>query len=471
MNADGRSVQGDLRAFSIFDVTQSLLMGRKTARVTLVSGRRKGYVYFRDGQIVSASDDSLQQGEKAVTHIFSWVGGTFTIDFGVQAASVNIDLPTDHLLLEIARNIDEVRRDKGIEREPDEKQGKQIGDAVTDRVGEKLRARLQSVFKDIATKAEPVRERNTASAFDSHLQALLDLHGTLLFLRPGSRPRIKTRQGFATIKDRIIDAAEIHGFLQALLSEREAKEFKENKEVTSYMTSHGLGAFRINVVNEYGSPLVTITRAERTAPQLTQLIQDPGARESLQKIPHGLVVVAGPLGSGKADLVAAMIEDRMSRLDAFAFEFALGVRHVYASERGFCVRHAMPRQDELHVTLRSALDQGPDVLAFVGADPAVFPLALSAAGLHRLVLLTLESHSINDTLARLLRFGEGADQGYLTEGLSQHLRAIIDLGLPAIPGGTPEADVFLVDREAEAFLKSRDGTALRTHRLSHARVG
>ncbi|MAE67872.1 MAG: hypothetical protein CMJ18_26760, partial [Phycisphaeraceae bacterium] len=319
MDDKTRSVSGDLKSFSIFDVTQSLMMGRKTALVTVQSSTRKGYVYFKDGQIVSALDDALNKGEGAVMDIFSWVDGSFCIDFEVQTTDVNIDLPTDHLLLEVARNLDEIRRDHGIEEDTtEESDHREVTGAVKNRFGEKLQKQLNSVFKRVAVQAEPGRDRYTPNAFDALLQALLELSGSVLFLRPGQRPRIKTPEGFATIKEETISADEIQGFLSALLSDAEATDLREIKEVATYFHSPLLGSFKVSVMDEHGSNLVTFTPAGRTVRKLVDLCPDPVTMNQLQQTAEGLVIIAGPLGSCRAELVGAVIEDRMARHDAFA---------------------------------------------------------------------------------------------------------------------------------------------------------
>ena len=70
MTTDNK-VQGDLRSFSIFDITQTLLSGRKTAYVTVNTSNQHGFLYFSGGQIVYAVDDRMNTGEKAVFRIFT----------------------------------------------------------------------------------------------------------------------------------------------------------------------------------------------------------------------------------------------------------------------------------------------------------------------------------------------------------------------------------------------------------------
>lgn len=465
MSEATKSVSGDLKAFNIFDVTQSLMSGRKTALVTVQSSNRKGYVYFRDGQIVSALDDALNKGQSAVMDIFSWTGGSFTIDFEVQPDEVNIDLPTDHLLLEVARNLDEVRHERGMEPEAEADSDEVVGD-LKQRVGDKLRSRLNKVFKEVAVAAEPGRARYTANAFDSLLQALLELSGTVLFLRPGHRPRIKSSNGFATLKDETISADEIEGFLRSLLSEAEATELRETKEVSTFFHSPALGSFKVTIVNEHGSELLTFAPAGRPVPRLDTLCARPEHAQLIQTTNTGLVVVAGPLSSGKATLVSSVIAHHMAARDAFAFQLSDRNRHEFSQESGFCVHRALPAPGAMQAALRGALEQEPDILAIVGAnDPIAFGLALSSAALDRLVVFSLESHTPADTLNRLVRLSRTVDGDSLTSMLAERLRLVVDCA-PGAP-----ADLLPIDHDVADLLREGNVAELKRRRISYHAQG
>jgi len=467
MNDATRSVNGDIKAFNIFDITQSLMSGRKTALVTVQSANRKGYVYFREGQIVSALDDALNKGEQAVMDIFSWTEGTFTIDFDVLPDNVNIELPTDHLLLEVARNLDEVRHDRGLDpdAETDGHEPEDVGSEMKGRVDEKLRTRLNSVFKQVAADAEPGRARYTANAFDSLLQALLELSGTVLFLRADHRPRVKTTTGFATLKDETIAADEIRGFLDGLLSENEARELREAKEVVTFFHSPTMGTFKVTVLNEHGNELVTFAPSGRPVPRLEATAGDFATR--LRETETGLIVVGGPLGSGKGTLVSSILADHMVRRDAFAFQLSDRNRHALSLDSGFCVHRALPAPGALATAVRGALEQEPDILALVGAgNPDALGLALGAAGFDRLVLFALESHTPGDTIARLIRLSRTADGDSLAPLLADRLRLIIDC-----QPDDGAVDILEVDSEIAGLFQSEDTAELRRRRMVAALVG
>lgn len=456
-----RLIHGDLKAFGIFDITQSLMMGRKTAQVTILSGHRKGYVYFKSGQIVAATDDSLATGERAAMNVFSWTGGTFTIDFEREAEEVTIKIPTDTLLLEVARNIDEIKRDEGIKEESIEGSAK-VEDTLRDRVQEKLKSELNSVFRSVAAKVEPQRARYTRNAFDALLQALVDLQGSALFLRPEQRPKIRAANHFISIKDEIISEDELEGFLGCLLSESESRELREQKETTTFLHVAGCGDFLIHALREHGSLLVTFSAASRPLPTLAEAGCPDFIVDFIGGLREGLVVISGPLGSGKSAVIGAALQQHLRIRDAFAIEFASASSFAYANEFGCCVRRGLPRDPSmLHAAVRSALEQSPDVLAFIGdATKESFALALGAAAAHRLVFFALESHSPSDTLARILRLTRSAEGDTLLEPLSERLHLILDLGMPDHEGFR-QITPLVLDRDQRDLLRTGQIDALR----------
>lgn len=461
-------VRGDLAAFNIFDVTQSLMMGRKTAEVTIQNEARIGYIYFQDGQIVAALDDALATGERAAMNLFSWREGTFAIDMGKEPTATNIEMPTDHLLLEVARNMDEVRRDHGLgEEEAPGDPNDEVAANVQERIEDRLRNELNSAFHQVATAAEPARARYTQNAFDACLRELIDLSGTVLFLRPGTQPRIKTSQGFETMRGEVIDGDEVDSFLNGLLSDRETVELRERKEVTTFFHSDTAGSFRLHVINERGKHLMAFTPVSRQAPELHTTLETPANAAKVHSVTEGMILVAGPMGSGKADTVAAIIRDQIDRRGAFAYQFARSSHHVFSSDNGFCVQREMPPPGlGFAESLRTALEQSPDVLALVGAhDIDAFALALSASTDGRVVIFTVESQSPSHTLSLMSRLARTPDGDALLDALAERLQLIVDL-MPRQRGAQRSVTSLALDDETRNMLRQGDMEGLRRARIS-----
>ena len=457
-------VQGDLGVFSIFDVTQSLVMGRKSGAVLLEREGRRGYLYFRDGQIVAALDDELGRGERAAMSLFAWRNGRFSIDFTKEAPEQNIDTPTDYLMLEVARNMDEAQRDSGTPGStvaPTGVSEARIERDVKSRVESALANKLGQAFQKMATTAEPGRATFSAAVFDGLLVRVAKGEGTALFLKAGHPPRLRTARGFTEIPESIISALEINSFLRSALTAANWQELAQRSEVTTHYRSDRSGPFRLHVTMEWGGHLLTFAPAAKAAPQLTELLPADLAG-TLTGLDDGLLVVAGPIGAGKAQLVASLVQAHVDQRDRLAVVFTATPQHTIEGRKGLCMHRELPPAGAaFHGAMRGVLEQGADLIAVLGSfDRESFHLALAAAGAHRLVVYGLESATPSQSIAKLLRFARTEDGDPLLDTLASRLRFLIDVR-PG-PGLRPElASALAVDRTVAEELRAGAGEALR----------
>jgi Tfp pilus assembly pilus retraction ATPase PilT len=111
--------------------------------------------------------------------------------------------------------------------------------------------------------------------------------------------------------------------------------------------------------------------------------------------------------------------------------------------------------------LRSALDQGGDVLA---VDPVSEPdelrTLLEVAATTRLVIATVQALSFGETLAKLQQMTQESIGDRVSRLLADYLRAIVFLPVRR-PQETAVADTLLIGRDEQALLRKRDFPALR----------
>lgn len=456
----GKTVQGDLASFSIFDITQTLLSGRKSARVIVESGIRRGYLTFENGQIVHAVDDTLNVAEKAVFAIFGWRRGSFSIDFDAVVSERNISASTDFLLLEIARHLDEAHHEEGSGASEED-----VAQTVEERLNQNLQTKLTTIFRRVAERAEPARDRYTRHAFDGLLVPLLEMRGSALFLRRGLQPRVKGPEGFVTLKDAVVEENEVSGFLMTLLTERQQAALREEKEVTTLYDGANLGAFRVSIFEEEGAPTILITPARREIPAIdTYGLGD--AAGPVGRVCEGLVVVAGPLGSGKTSLLASLVSHHVGQRDQFAVFYSSQQLYAFPSSRGVILRRERPvGGPAFGSAIRSALDQGADILAVDPVSEADdIRLLLEVASTSRLVIAAMQVLSFGELFSKLEIMTQEPSGERFSRLLSDLLRAVI--ALPARrPNEPTSAEVLMIGREQAASLRKRDFAALR---IQHA---
>ena len=99
-------MKGRLQDMAVADLIQLTCQDQKTAKAQLRSGRERGELYFKNGNVVHATMND-QAGEKAVYQMMNWNDGTFELTDQVDSPEITITRSWTSLLLEAARVTDE----------------------------------------------------------------------------------------------------------------------------------------------------------------------------------------------------------------------------------------------------------------------------------------------------------------------------------------------------------------------------
>ena len=153
----------------------------------------------------------------------------------------------------------------------------------------------------------------------------------------------------------------------------------------------------------------------------------PAKLKDLSLSPRGLLILAGPTGSGKSTTLAAMINYINETQPAHILTIEDPIEFVHQSKK------ALVNQRELHQhthsfanALRSALREDPDVI-LVGEmrDPETIGLALTAAETGHLVFGTLHTTGAAKTVDRIVDVFPAGEKEMVRSMLSESLRAVI----------------------------------------------
>jgi DNA-binding response OmpR family regulator len=106
---EGREIEGSLGQISLVDLLQIFTLNRKTGLLEIKSAEIEGRIYVHDGGVVHAST-GRHRGEKALFRLLQWREGSFAFIPEQVTGDLNIRRSTDMLLLEGARQADELNR-------------------------------------------------------------------------------------------------------------------------------------------------------------------------------------------------------------------------------------------------------------------------------------------------------------------------------------------------------------------------
>ncbi len=167
----------------------------------------------------------------------------------------------------------------------------------------------------------------------------------------------------------------------------------------------GVGRFRLNVFQTAEGLSAAIRLLNAAPPSLAQL-GAPVPLDDVIDLPHGLVLVCGPTGSGKSTTLASLAREALVRRASLVLTLEDPIEYVLSSRgRKGLVRQRQVGRDvrDFATGLRDALREDPDIL-LIGEmrDPETISLALTAAETGHLVLASLHSRSAASAVERIV---------------------------------------------------------------------
>jgi twitching motility protein PilT len=172
----------------------------------------------------------------------------------------------------------------------------------------------------------------------------------------------------------------------------------------AYTTDSG-DRFRVNAYRQRESAAI-VFRLVVGEPKNFVELRLPPAVQRFAELPRGLVIVAGPTGSGKTTTLAAMVDDinRKRRAHIVTIEDPIEVMH-HDILSSISQRELGVDTPDFATAMRATLRQDPDVI-MVGEmrDAETVSTALSAAETGHLVLSTLHTLDAAETVNRIVEF-------------------------------------------------------------------
>ena len=292
------------------------------------------------------------------------------------------------------------------------------------------------------TLAALVLAAHHAGASDLHLQAgyapMMRVHGRLF---PQGAP---------------LHADALHALTRELCDDEALATFAEHRALDLARVVAGVRC-RINLFATSAGPAIALRLFQSGRPTLARL-NLPLELRRFAEARHGLVLVAGPTGSGKTSTLAALV-DVIDEGDArHVITLEDPIEHVYAPRRALVRQREVGRDTPSFAAgLRDALRENPDVVV-VGElrDFEVMQLVLGAAETGHLVLATLHSGSSAEALQRLVLAFPPESQAAAAAQLGDCLQGVVCQRLvhrPEIGFRVPECEVLVATTGVRGVLR------------------
>lgn len=242
----------------------------------------------------------------------------------------------------------------------------------------------------------------------TYLSALVQRGGSDLHLVANHVPRVRVDGRLLPLDEPALSAADIERLLKETGSDTQALSTgrpttgRQDRDFTLHLES--LGRFRCHRYTQRGMPALVIRFIPHQIPSLKTLGL-PQTLGELTKKSQGLIMIAGPHGSGKTTTLAALIDKLNDERRAHILTLEQPIEFLHSDKK------ALVTQCEIGVdlpNLPTALDavsrQDADVVMIgTGTNRQAFEATLDLAESGTLVFLTMQSTSCLLTLQCLVQ--------------------------------------------------------------------
>ncbi len=259
------------------------------------------------------------------------------------------------------------------------------------------------------------------------LRLTVDQGASDLHIRAGGPPLLRISGRLHPVEHAPLSADDAEALvLDALTLPRDREAFLVHQECDFALQIDGVGRFRGNAYRTRGTASMVLRHVRESVPTIEALGLPPVVTE-FAALQAGLVVVAGPTGSGKTTTLASLIDlvNRTRRCHILTIEDPIEFLHRDQLST-VSQREIHTDTEDFATALRSGMRQDPDVI-LVGEirDLETLRTALQASETGHLVLASLHAKSAVDAVNRMIDMFPAGEQRQARAALAESLMGAV----------------------------------------------
>ncbi len=262
---------------------------------------------------------------------------------------------------------------------------------------------------------------------DQLLEISAERHASDLHILPGSTPLLRIDGALVSMKEiPVLSPGETKHMLYNVMTPEQQHIFETERVLELAHTVADIGNFRVSIFHQMHG----IGAVFRVVPEKVPSFEElglPAVLKQLLALPHGLILVTGPTGSGKSTTLAAMIDYINSFRTCNIITIEDPIEFIHQNKRSIFNQMQVGRDTtDFATALRSSLRQDPNVILLGELrDLETMRLALTAAETGHLVLATLHASSAPIAISRFADVFPTEEKNRVRTLLSETLQAVI----------------------------------------------
>lgn len=220
-----------------------------------------------------------------------------------------------------------------------------------------------------------------------------------VFLQEGEITRLKINEQLMLYGEERLSLSQMSALWQTCGADPAILHDKDSGLISQNHTR-----FRVNLHKVMGRLGAVLRRIRTDIPSLDALGAPKELLTRWAMKPYGIILITGPTGTGKSTTLAALLQWMNENLARHIVTIEDPVEYIFQNDTCLFTQREVGRDTDTFARgLRSAIRQAPDVI-FVGEirDYETALIALQASETGHLVLASLHSERVSDTMERFL---------------------------------------------------------------------
>lgn len=252
-----------------------------------------------------------------------------------------------------------------------------------------------------------------------------------IFISPNFPPAMKISGVLTSMPHKALNGKETAQLVKSTQTDHQWKTFQNNLELNYAIESQSCTRYRVNAYHEQGLMGMVLRRINQTIPSM-QTLGLPKKLEELALSPRGLLILAGPTGSGKSTTMASMLNYRNNHLPGHIITIEDPIEFIY--QPNCCIftqREIGIDTADWNIAVQNAMRQAPDVVCIGEVRcEASMEYALQLAQTGHLCVFTIHAHTASLAIERIINFYPEERHKQVCIDLALNLTAIIGQRLP-----------------------------------------
>lgn len=274
----------------------------------------------------------------------------------------------------------------------------------------------------------------TPAEIGTHLHPLLDRmcaeaesrNASDIFISAGFPPAMKVSGVLSPVPHKALTGEETAAIVESTMNPEQLEAFNQNWEINYSVQSRSNTRYRVNAYHEQGRVGMVLRRINQKIPEIDELGLPPKLKD-LALTPRGMLILAGPTGSGKSTTMASMLDYRNNKVPGHIVTIEDPIEYIYKPRRCiFTQREVGIDTPDWKVAVQSAMRQAPDVVCIgeVRSESSM-EYAMQLAQTGHLCVFTIHANNAAQAIERITNFYSEDRRPQVLMDLALNLTGII----------------------------------------------